>query len=292
MSLRSYLQPQCGHSWKVGNDLLAPLPVPLLMGIVNATPDSFFDGGRHPTPVSAVEHALQLFEDGAVILDIGGESSRPGAQPVSADEEIARIVPVIQALHRETSRNAFYISVDTVKASVARAAMDAGAHIVNDISALTADADMAAVVLETEASVVLNHMKGEPRTMQENPYYANVVAEVRQYLASRVQELLNKGMDPLRICLDPGIGFGKRPEDNLKLIAGVDDFLPLGFPVLMGMSRKSYIGRTPGLETSDRLVPSVISAAFAALGGASVIRVHDVRATREAFLMLKALVAC
>jgi len=292
MSLRSYLQPQCGHSWKVGNDLLAPLPVPLLMGIVNATPDSFFDGGRHPTPVSAVEHALQLFDDGAVILDIGGESSRPGAQPVSADEEIARIVPVIQALHRETSRNAFYISVDTVKASVARAAMDAGAHIVNDISALTADADMTAVVLETEASVVLNHMKGEPRTMQENPYYANVVAEVRQYLASRVQELLNKGMDPLRICLDPGIGFGKRPEDNLKLIAGVDDFLPLGFPVLMGMSRKSYIGRTPGLETSDRLVPSVISAAFAALGGASVIRVHDVRATREAFLMLKALVAC
>lgn len=292
MSLRSYLQPQCGHSWKVGNDLLAPLPVPLLMGIVNATPDSFFDGGQHPTPATAFEHALQLFDDGAVILDIGGESSRPGAQPVSADEEIARIVPVIQALHRETSRNAFYISVDTVKASVARAAMDAGAHIVNDISALTADADMAAVVLETEASVVLNHMKGEPRTMQENPYYANVVAEVRQYLASRVQELLNKGMDPLRICLDPGIGFGKRPEDNLKLIAGVDDFLPLGFPILMGMSRKSYIGRTPGLETSDRLVPSVISAAFAALGGASVIRVHDVRATREAFLMLKALVAC
>lgn len=292
MSLRSYLQPQCGHSWKVGDDLLAPLPVPLLMGIVNATPDSFFDGGQHPTPVSAVEHALQLFDDGAVILDIGGESSRPGAQSVSADEEIARIIPVIQALHRETSRNAFYISVDTVKASVARAAMDAGAHIVNDISALTADVDMTSVVLETEASVVLNHMKGEPRTMQENPYYANVVAEVRQYLASRVQELLNKGMDPLRICLDPGIGFGKRPEDNLKLIAGVDDFLPLGFPVLMGMSRKSYIGRTPGLETSDRLVPSVISAAFAALGGASVIRVHDVRATREAFLMLKALVAC
>lgn len=292
MSLRSYLQPQCGHSWKVGDDLLAPLPVPLLMGIVNATPDSFFDGGRHPTPATAFEHALQLFDDGAVILDIGGESSRPGAQPVSADEEIARIIPVIQALHRETSRNAFYISVDTVKASVARAAMDAGAHIVNDISALTADADMTAVVLETEASVVLNHMKGEPRTMQENPYYANVVAEVRQYLASRVQELLNKGMDPLRICLDPGIGFGKRPEDNLKLIAGVDDFLPLGFPILMGMSRKSYIGRTPGLETSDRLVPSVISAAFAALGGASVIRVHDVRATREAFLMLKALVAC
>lgn len=292
MSLQGNLQMQTGLPWKVGDALLAPDPVPLLMGIVNITPDSFFDGGKHNTPDAAYAHAVRLLDEGATILDIGGESTRPGALPVSTAAEMARVLPVIERLQSELSRRNFFISVDTVKADVARAAMAAGAHIVNDVSALTMDPDMPQVVRETGASVVLNHMKGEPRTMQQNPYYTHVVAEVRQYLAARVQELLELGIDPERICLDPGIGFGKRYTDNVKLITAVDELLPMGYPVLMAMSRKSYMGQVPGLEKSDRLVPSVVSAVVTALGGASVLRVHDVAATREALLMLKALVSC
>lgn len=292
MSLQGNLQMQTGLPWKVGDALLAPDPVPLLMGIVNTTPDSFFDGGKHNTPDAAYAHAVQLLDEGATILDIGGESTRPGALPVSAAAEMARVLPVIERLQSELSRRNFFISIDTVKAEVARAAMAAGAHIVNDVSALTMDSDMPQVVRETGASVVLNHMKGEPRTMQQNPYYTHVVAEVRQYLAARVQELLELGIDPERICLDPGIGFGKRYTDNVKLITAVDEFLPMGYPVLMAMSRKSYMGQVPGLEKSDRLVPSLVSAVVTTLGGASVLRVHDVAATREALLMLKALVSC
>jgi dihydropteroate synthase len=292
MSLQGNLQMQTGLPWKVGNALLAPDPVPLLMGIVNTTPDSFFDGGKHNTPDAAYAHAVRLLDEGATILDIGGESTRPGSLPVSAAEEMSRVLPVIERLQSELSRRTFYISVDTVKADVARAAMAAGAHIVNDVSALTMDSDMPQVVRETGASVVLNHMKGEPRTMQQNPYYTHVVAEVRQYLAARVQELLELGVEPERICLDPGIGFGKRYTDNVKLITAVDEILPMGYPVLMAMSRKSYMGQVPGLENSDRLVPSVVSAVVTTLGGASVLRVHDVAATREALLMLKALVSC
>lgn len=292
MSLSSVLRPQQGIPWKVGDDMLAPAPVPLLMGIVNTTPDSFFDGGLHNAPDAAYEHAIRLLDEGALILDVGGESTRPGSFSVSTEEEIARILPVVKRLQVELSRRNFYISVDTVKSEVARAALAAGAHIVNDISALTQDPSMAGLVRSCNASVVLNHMKGEPHTMQENPYYNHVVAEVRQYLASRVQVLLDMGVEAERICLDPGIGFGKRPTDNLKLIASVDDFLPMGYPILMGMSRKSYIGRIPGLENSNRLVPSVVSGVFAAFGGASVLRVHDVAATNEALLMMKALAAC
>lgn len=292
MSLSSVIRPLQGIPWKVGGNMLEPKPTPILMGIVNATPDSFFDGGLHNAPDAACEHAMRLLDEGALILDVGGESTRPGSSPVSTGEEIARILPVIKRLQVELSRRTFYISIDTVKSEVAKAALSAGAHIINDVSALTLDPAMAELVRSSGASVVLNHMKGEPRSMQENPYYTHVVSEVRQYLAARVQVLLDMGVDPESICLDPGIGFGKRLVDNLKLIAGVDDFLPLGLPVLMGMSRKSYIGMVPGLEQSNRLVPSVVSAVMASMGGASVLRVHDVAATREALFMMKALVTC
>jgi len=292
MSLRDYLHPRVGHGWKVGNTLLAPSSMPLLMGIVNVTPDSFFDGGKHDAPDAACAHALRLLDEGAQILDIGGESARPGAQSVEAAEELARVLPVISFLHRETSRRDFYISIDTVKSEVARAAMKAGAHIVNDISAMELDTAMADVVLETGASVVLQHMQGVPRTMQQNPVYHDVVNEVRTYLGAKAQGMVERGMDPACICVDPGICFGKRQQDNLQLIAAVDELLPLGFPIMMGMSRKSYIGKVDGLAQSDRLMPSVLSAAVAALGGTSVLRVHDVAPTREALLMLKALITC
>lgn len=292
MSLSSVIRPLQGIPWKVGGTMLAPTPMPILMGIVNVTPDSFFDGGLHNAPDAACEHAMRLLDEGALILDVGGESTRPGSRSVSTSEEIARILPVIKRLQVELSRRTFYISIDTLKSEVAKVALSAGAHIINDVSALTFDPKMAELVRSSGASVVLSHMKGEPNTMQENPYYANVVGEIRQYLAARVQVLLDLGVDPECICLDPGIGFGKRLVDNLKLIMSVDDFLPLGLPVMMGMSRKSYIGMVDGLETTDRLVPGVVSGVFAAMGGASVLRVHDVAATRDALFMLKALVSC
>ena len=292
MSLRGSLHRPAGLPWKVGNSLLSASPLPVLMGIVNTTPDSFFDGGKHDSPEAAYAHALRLLDEGALILDIGGESTRPGSSPVDAATEIARVLPVVKALQGELSRRAFYISIDTVKAEVALECMKAGAHIVNDISALDFDPLMAQTVRDTEASIVLNHMQGSPLTMQLSPSYEDVLSEVKASLKSKVRQLEELGVDPLRICLDPGICFGKRLSDNLELVAGVDEMLPLGYPVLMGMSRKSFIGRTPGLENSDRLVPSLISAAVASLGGASVIRVHDVKATREALLMLEALLPC
>lgn len=292
MSLHGYLQPCTGHPWKIGDAMLEPVPIPLLMGIVNTTPDSFFDGGHHNAPDAAFEHALRLLDEGATILDIGGESTRPGAAPVSAEEELSRVLPVVKRLSSELSRRSFFISIDTLKAAVAAPCLAAGAHIVNDVSALEYDSGMAALVRDSGASVVLNHMRGEPRTMQNNPIYTHVVAEVRQYLAARIQHLMDMGIDPAKICIDPGVGFGKSTADNHRLIGGVDDMASLGFPVLMGMSRKSYIGRTVGLEQSDRLIPSVVSAVLTMFGGATVLRVHDVKETREGLLMAKALTLC
>ena len=292
MSLHGYLQPCTGHPWKIGDAMLEPVPIPLLMGIVNTTPDSFFDGGQHNAPDAAFEHALRLLDEGATILDIGGESTRPGAAPVSAEEELSRVLPVVKRLGSELSRRRFFISIDTQKAAVAAPCLAAGTHIVNDVSALGFDADMAALVRDSGASVVLNHMRGEPRTMQNNPVYTHVVAEVRQYLAARIHYLMEMGIDPAKICIDPGVCFGKSTEDNLRLIGGVDDMASLGFPVLMGMSRKSYIGRTAGLEQSDRLIPSVVSAVMAMFGGATVLRVHDIKETREGLTMAKALTLC
>ena len=274
--------------WKIGDKVL-PCKTPLIMGIVNVTPDSFFDGGKHNKPDAAYEHALMLLEQGAEILDIGGESSRPGAAAVSAEEEIDRVVPLVKKLVPLLSTRKFWISIDTIKSEVALESMKAGAHIINDISALSHDPNMAKTIADTEAASVLNHMRGNFGTMQQDyAPYQDVVADVERELLFAAQKLIDLGVDEKTICLDPGIGFGKDLQNNLDLIAGVETFVQTGFPVLYGMSRKSYIGKISGLEKSDRLIPTVISGIFTALSGATVIRVHDVKEAVESLQLLKA----
>jgi dihydropteroate synthase len=270
--------------WRVRDKILGG-GRPLVMGILNVTPDSFFDGGRHSGIDAAIARCEALLAEGADILDVGGESTRPGASPVPAEEEAARVVPVIDAIAK---RFGCVVSVDTMKASVARAALDAGASIVNDVSAMTFDPMMLEVPQSFGAGIVLNHMRGEPRTMQKSPVYADVVREVGGHLAERVRLLAAMGVSKDRIAVDPGIGFGKRREDNYALIEHLEDLDTLGCPVLLGHSRKSFIGATPGLEGSDRLHPGVAVAVYAALKGVSILRVHDVGPVVEALRMLEA----
>lgn len=255
------------------------------MGILNVTPDSFHDGGRHARADAAVRHAAAMLEAGADIIDVGGESSRPGAESVPEAEELARTVPAIREILK---RFPCAVSIDTVKSGVARAALDAGACIVNDISAMTFDPRMPGVPLAYGAGVVLNHIQGKPKDMQDAPAYANVLEEVSAFLKGRIHALASLGVSGDHIAVDPGIGFGKRLEDNYRLIDGLEELDVLGCPILLGMSRKSFIGKTAGLEASDRLIPSVSLAVLAALKGASILRVHDVRETREALAMAAA----
>ena len=283
--------------WKIGDKVL-PCKTPLIMGIVNVTPDSFFDGGKHNKPDAAYEHALMLLEQGAEILDIGGESSRPGSAPVSLQEELDRVCPVVERL-AELAKSGyssggkpreFYISVDTVKAKVAAETMKLGAHIVNDISACAMDPNMLRTVADTKAAVVLNHIRGNFGTMQQDfKPYTNVVQEVREELLLQVKKLLDLGVEREKICIDPGIGFGKTAQDNIDLMKSTEEFLKDGYPVLIGTSRKSYIGKMPGLENSDRLIPTVTAGIVAVLGGASCIRVHDVKEAKESLFYLEAL---
>jgi dihydropteroate synthase len=271
--------------WKIKDCLLGG-DRPLLMGILNLTPDSFFDGGKHATLDSALRRCEEMLSEGADIVDVGGESTRPGAGPVPEEEEKARVLPVIEAI---SSRFDCPVSVDTMKSGVARAALEAGASIVNDISAMTSDPLMLEVPRAFDAAVVLNHMRGAPRTMQQNPEYGNVVREVQTFLLERVRILVSLGISKDRIAVDPGIGFGKRLQDNYALIEHLEALDSIGCPVLLGHSRKSFIGKTPGLEHSDRLHPSVAVAVYAALKGVSILRVHDVKATVEALRMVEAI---
>lgn len=296
--LKDFLDKNHANPWKIGDDVI-DCSSPLVMGIVNVTPDSFFDGGKHNSPEAAYEHATMLLQQGAIILDIGGESSRPGSAPVSEQEELDRVCPVVEALAQMSNisddlenpgNRKFYISVDTVKAKVAKESMRLGAHIINDISACTMDPDMLSTVASTSASVVLNHMRGSFGTMQQDfKPYVNVVEEVKSELFAQVDKLLALGVEKSKICIDPGIGFGKTVQDNIDLMKATDVFAQTGYPVLIGTSRKSYIGKMPGLERSDRLIPTVTAGVIAAIGGASVIRVHDVREAKESILYLEAL---
>jgi len=277
------------NAWKIGNEQISGKPVATVMGIVNVTPDSFFDGGKHNTLEAAYAHAVKLLDEGAEILDIGGESSRPGAAAVSISEEIDRVIPLVKRLVPLLSTRKFWISIDTIKSEVAKESMKAGAHIINDISACAMDPNMLQTVADTKAAVVLNHIRGNFGTMQQDyKPYSNVVNEVKEELLLASRKLLDLGVDEKTICLDPGIGFGKDLQNNLDLISHVETFVETGFPVLYGMSRKSYIGKVPGLETSDRLIPTVVSGIFTALGGATVIRVHDVKEAVESLQLLKA----
>ncbi len=247
-----------------------------VMGILNVTPDSFYDGGRHGSADKAVSDALAMVEAGADIIDIGGESTRPGAPPVPLDEELGRVLPVIRGLRRFTN---LPISIDTTKAQVAKAALAEGADIVNDISALRFDADMVNLVAAEGVPVVLMHMKGTPRTMQLEAHYSDVVAEVRDFLATRIEFAVERGVKREKIIVDPGIGFGKTIEHNLALLKGLPALVSLGQPLLVGASRKAFIGKILNAVPDERLEGSLAAAVAAVLGGAHVIRAHDVKET-------------
>lgn len=245
-----------------------------VMGILNVTPDSFSDGGRFFDSRQAIEHGLQMARDGADMIDVGGESSRPGAEPVPVEEELKRVVPVIKALSGETD---CLLSVDTRKARVAEASLAAGAHLINDITALTHDPAMPAVARDQGAGVILMHMRGDPKTMQLAPAYGDVVEEVAGYLEQRIRDLEGVGLSRHSLAVDPGIGFGKTVEHNVSLIARVDRLAHLGRPVVIGLSRKSFIGTITGREVQDRLPGSLAATAYVIQRGAHVIRVHDVK---------------
>jgi dihydropteroate synthase len=258
----------------------------VVMGIVNVTPDSFSDGGKYFDPSRAVAHGEQMARDGADIVDIGGESTRPGARPISADEEISRVLPVIRGLRAKIS---LPISIDTTKSEVARAALDEGADVVNDISALGFDPAMAPLVAREKAPIVLMHMQGTPRTMQQNPFYENVVEEVKEFLRRRVQFALAAGVEADKIIVDPGIGFGKNIEHNLALLRGLGALADLGRPILVGTSRKTFIGKLLDAAPEERLEGSLAAAVAAALAGANIVRVHDVKEAARAVRVADAL---
>jgi len=263
-------------------------PTTWLMGIVNVTPDSFSDGGAFFDPDRAVEHALALACGGADVLDVGGESTRPGALPVAEEEELGRVLPVIRKLRPKTG---VLISVDTVKSAVARAALDAGADIVNDTSGLRADPAMATLVARSGAAVILMHMKGVPRSMQESPHYDDLFAEVKTFLRDRIREAAAAGIPAERIVVDPGIGFGKTTEHNLALLNGLDAFQDLGRPVCVGFSQKAFIGRVLGLPLGERLEGTIATAVLSVSRGAHILRVHDVGAVAKAVRVAEAILA-
>jgi len=269
----------------VCRDTVLDLAEPVVMGILNVTPDSFSDGGRHGDIDAAVEWGLAMATEGAAIVDVGGESTRPGAAPVDVEEELARVVPVIERLAR---RSGVPISVDTTKPEVMRAAVAAGACLINDVRALQAPGALAAAA-ETGAGVCLMHMRGEPRTMQTDPHYRSVVEDVRDDLRGRIAACEAAGIPRERICVDPGIGFGKRPEHNLALLAALDRLADPGIPVLVGVSRKSLLGIITGRPTGERLAGSVALAALSVMRGAAIIRAHDVAATVDAVKVASAL---
>jgi dihydropteroate synthase len=252
---------------------------PLIMGIVNVTPDSFSDGGQFSVHEEAVRHGRRLAAEGAAILDIGGESTRPGAAPVSIGEEISRTIPVVRAL----AEDGLCISIDTRHAAVMRAALEAGAVIINDISALEGDPDSLDVAVRSNASVVLMHMQGQPADMQTDPAYEDAPREIFHYLAGRIEACLSAGISRDRLCVDPGIGFGKTVQHNLDLLANLGRFQKLDVPVLLGVSRKSFIGALSGNEPPDQRLGGSIAAGLAGIArGAQILRVHDVAETAQA----------
>lgn len=274
-----------GHqqfAWRVGNTLLQRHELPLLMGILNVTPDSFSDGGEYAVVESAVSHGMDLVEAGADIIDVGGESTRPGADPVSLEEELRRTIPVVEAIAADTKTP---ISIDTTKAEVARQALAAGATIVNDISGMTFDPQMLAVCAEQGAAVCAMHIVGTPQTMQSDPTYDDVVGEVTEFLQQRLNAAAQAGIPQERICLDPGIGFGKTAEHNLLLMKAVRRMREqLQRPLLIGHSRKRFLAKLLGRPLEERLAGTTGVSIALAENGADILRVHDVQATRDALV--------
>jgi len=272
-------------SWHLRTRVLQFGSRPLLMGIVNVTPDSFSDGGHFFDAKAAIEQGLRLAAEGADILDIGGESTRPYADPVGTDEELNRILPVVEAL---AGRVDLPLSIDTSKSVVAKAALAAGVEIINDVTGLESDPEMLPLAVETEAAVCAMHMQGTPQTMQDNPSYQEVVGDIAEYLLSRRDQLLAAGIAVERICLDPGIGFGKTHQQNLRLMSQCWRFHELGCPLLVGHSRKGFLAKILGDKTADREAATIGGALALAAQGVQLIRVHEVRPVREALLAFEA----
>lgn len=277
----------CSHNWQVGSRNLETSSRTFIMGVVNVTPDSFSDGGRFFDPERAVQHGIQLTDQGADFLDIGGESTRPGSTPVDAEEEAARILPVLKQLRGQLPET--LLSVDTSKASVARQAIEAGADLINDVTAGTGDPDMLGVVAGSHAGYLLMHMQGTPGSMQQNPNYGNVVEEVLDFLRGRMAAATQAGIAADRLAVDPGIGFGKTLEHNLTLLAGLRIFEQLDCPLVLGVSRKRWIGDLTGRPVGERLAGSLAGAAACVERGAHVLRVHDVAETRDLVRVLDAI---
>jgi len=289
--------PTASRVWKLRSQSMTIGPIPLVMGIVNVTPDSFSDGGRFSQTDAAIEHALHLADQGASILDVGGESTRPYSTPVDVDEELQRVIPVIQGIVKNTK---LPVSIDTSKSAVAAAAIQAGAEIINDVTGLEGDPNMLKVALKSGAGICAMHMQGNPQTMQDNPHYSDVVDEIREYLEQRKTWLLNAGIELEKICLDPGIGFGKTHEHNFQLIRKCEAFLDLGCPILIGHSRKGFIGKivdgppsqpsySEAEKLSNRDAGTLAITLLLARKGIPIIRVHEVGKTVAALKMQNAM---
>ena len=253
-------------------------PHTLIMGILNVTPDSFSDGGKFKSHDQAIGHAVKMIKEGANIIDIGGESTRPGAKAVQLEEELMRIIPIIEAIRLKSD---CLISIDTYKSKVAEAALDAGADMVNDISGLTFDHNMASLVAERNVPVIIMHIKGKPRDMQKNPNYDNLIKEIKVFFELQIAIAKRAGIDSGNIILDPGIGFGKRLEDNFEIIRELGQISTMGYPVLLGPSRKSFVGLTLDLPIEERMEGTLASITAGVINGARIVRVHDIRATRR-----------
>lgn len=261
-------------------------PKTWFMGIINITPDSFFDGGLYLEKDKAIERGLELVSEGAQIIDIGGESSRPGSDPVPPEEEISRVIPVLRAMKEKTDA---LISIDTTKYEVAKAALEAGVDIINDISSFRFDPRIVPLVAENEAGAILMHMKGTPKTMQIDPFYEDLLAEVKSFLKERIEKAQAYGIKKENILIDPGIGFGKRLEDNLVLINNLSFLEELDRPIMIGVSQKSFIGKILNLPPQERLEGTIASAVLSVLRGAHILRVHDVNAVKKAVLVAEAI---
>ncbi len=265
-----------------------PLKKPVVMGILNVTPDSFSDGGKFNRVDAAVNRCEEMLEEGAKIIDVGGESTRPGSEPVPEEEELKRVIPVIEEIRKRLG-DSFFISIDTYKSRVAKEALSAGADIVNDISGFRFDEKMAEVVAEFKCPAVVMHIKGTPKDMQKNPYYEDVMGEIVDYFRKVIKKAEEKGVNREQLIVDPGIGFGKRLEDNLCILKKLNELKVLGRPILIGASRKSFIGKITGVEVPEKRVAGSISAAvISAANGAKIVRVHDVKETVEALELLSA----
>ena len=260
---------------------------PLIMGVVNVTPDSFSDGGRFFDPEKAYDHAVSLIESGADIIDIGGESSRPGSEGVSTEEELDRVLPVIKKLAKKTK---IPVSIDTVKSEVARRALKAGACMINDISSMESDPEMGKIAAENDAYLVLMHMRGSPKNMQDNTEYDDIIVEILSYLTEAADRAIAAGVTNNKIIVDPGIGFGKSVEGNFAILKNLHRFLETGYHLLVGTSRKSFIGKALDLGMDERLEGSLASAMYAVLNGADIVRVHDVGQTKRALTVLEKIV--